>query len=198
MTLDPKFVLDNFGTDPSRVKREPTATNVPGRIVEIYDTYRNLGGQKTDGIDFDVNYLMDNTGFGDFQLGLVLTWVNTFEEIEADGTKRDLAGEWQHPEYRWTASTDWTMDDFAASARVNYIGEFADDKDAGATGMMDSMTTVDVNVSYLGFANTRLTLGANNLFDEEPPFTTTTFMGYDQKTHSAQGQFIYLKASYAF
>ena len=80
----------------------------------------------------------------------------------------------------------------------NYIGEYADDKDAGATGMIDSMMTLDTNASYIGIANTKLSFGINNLLNEEPPFATTTFMGYDQQTHSAQGRFWYLKATYSF
>ena len=64
--------------------------------------------------------------------------------------------------------------------------------------MIDSMMTLDTNVSYFGFGNAKITIGANNLLDEEPPFATTTFMGYDQQTHSAQGRFVYLKGTYTF
>ncbi|NRA85433.1 MAG: TonB-dependent receptor, partial [Gammaproteobacteria bacterium] len=200
VTLDPKLILNNplTNNDPAFVKREPSSTAIPGRIVEIYDTYRNLGGQKTDGLDVDINYTLADTNAGDFKVGLSLTWINNFEEIDAEGTARDLNGQYQHPEYRWTTSVDWNKNDFAAAARINYIGEYADDADAGATGMVDSMVTLDTNVSYFGLKNTRLTFGVNNLLNEEPPFGTTTFMGYDQQTHSAQGRFWYLKGTYTF
>ncbi len=200
VTLDPRLQLiaEKENGSSTNVIREPSATDIPGRIVEIHDTYRNLGGQKTDGIDLTTNYLLDNTSLGSFRFGLNLTLVNSFDEISSTNEVRDLAGKYQHPEYRWTTSVDWEMDEITASARINYIGEYADDEDAGATGMIDSMTTIDTNISYHGIKQTKLTLGANNLLDEEPPFGATTFMGYDQQTHSAQGRFLYLKATYSF
>jgi len=198
VTLDPKFVLDNHGTDPAYVKRQNSSTATPGEIIEIYDTYRNLGGQQTDGIDLDINYKLNTSETGEFKFGANITWVNEFDEISSLGEVDNLAGEYQHPEFRWTGSTDWTLNDLAASMRVNYISEYKQDKDAGATGTVDSMMTIDANASYYGITNTKLTFGVNNLLGEEPSFVTTTFMGYDQQTHSAQGRFIYLKGTYTF
>lgn len=179
------------------VIREPSSGGVPGRIFRIVDQYQNLGGQKTDGIDLDSRYHLD-TQYGAFQFGYLLTWVNSFKEIKADGTERDLAGKWRHPKWRWNATLDWTLNDWSATARVNYISKYDDDIDAGATGTVDSFTTLDTNLSYQGFKNLKLTLGANNLFDEEPPFSAADFMGYDTETHSSQGRFAYVKASYRF
>jgi len=198
ISLDPKVVLDNHGTDPEFVKRLPSATSIPGEIVEIYDTYRNLGGQKTDGFDLDTNYRLTDTGFGDLNFGLNLTYVLGFDEVDSIGEASDLNGQYQHPEVRWNGSVDWNRDDWAASLRINYIGEYADDSDAGADRTIDSMTTVDSNMSYHGLAKTKITVGVNNLLDKEPPFASTVFMGYDQQTHSAQGRFVYLKATYSF
>lgn len=197
ITSDTQFLLDTQGTNPDVVKREPTVDGIPGQIIEIYDSFRNLGGQKTDGIDFDTQYTLETNGLGDYRFSYNLTWVNSFEEIREDGTVRDLNGAYQHPEYRWTAAADWSMNAWLASARVNYIGEMEDDVDAGATGTIDSMVTLDLNASYL-WNSWRFTLGANNVLDEEPPFSQATFMGYDQKTHSAQGRFTYAKVSYRF
>jgi len=198
VSLDPKIVLDNHGNDPAFVKRLPSATAIPGEIVEIYDTYRNLGGQKTDGFDVETHYLLNETDLGDFNFGLNLTYVTSFDEVNSLGEARDLNGEYQHPEVRWNGSIDWNKNDWAASFRVNYIGQYADDADAGADRTIDSMTTLDSNMSFHGLTKTKLTLGVNNLLNQEPPFASTVFMGYDQQTHSAQGRFVYLKATYSF
>lgn len=198
ITSDTQYLLDKFGTDPTYVKREPTVDGVPGRIVEIYDQFFNLGGQSTDGVDFDLAYLLQTGSYGDVKLQYNLTWVNSFEQTREDGSSKELAGQYQHPEFRWVAGVDWSIGDWATAARINYIGEFKDDIDAGATGTIDAMITFDMNVSYVGFEHWTLTAGGTNLFNEDPPFSEASFMGYDQSTHSAQGAFGYLQASYRF
>ncbi|QBF82050.1 TonB-dependent receptor [Shewanella maritima] len=198
ITSDTQYLLDNQGNNPDVVKREPSSTAVPGRIIEIYDQFANLGSQNTDGVDFDIKYQLQTQGMGDFNFSYHLTWVNTFDQVRADGTKRELAGEYQHPEYRWTTGADWSIADWRTSARLNYIGEYMGDVDAGATKKIDAFTTLDMNVSYIGLEKWTLTLGANNILNADPSFSETSFMGYDQATHSAIGALWYGKVGYRF
>ncbi|WP_299793540.1 TonB-dependent receptor [uncultured Shewanella sp.] len=198
ITSDTQHLVDTQGSDPSVVKREPSAGGVPGRIIEIYDQFRNLGGQTTDGIDFDLKYRMDTGSMGEFGFSYNLTWVNSFDQVREDGSKKALAGKYQHPEFRWTGGLDWGITDWQTSARVNYIGEYEDNVDAGAEGMIDSMVTLDLNVTYVGFQQWSLTVGGNNVLNQEPSFSQADFMGYDQSTHSAIGALWYAKASYRF
>ena len=53
-------------------------------------------------------------------------------------------------------------------------------------------------MSYYGVENTVLTLGATNLFNEEPPFVYNEFMGFSTNVHNGQGRFWYVNASYKF
>jgi iron complex outermembrane receptor protein len=56
-------------------------------------------------------------------------------------------------------------------------------------------------VSYTGFKNWKLTLGANNLFDRNPPFSNqqTTFqVGYDPTYYDARARFVYGSVTYTF
>jgi iron complex outermembrane recepter protein len=198
ITSDTQHLVNTQGNNPSLVLREPSAGGVPGRIIEIYDQFGNLGGQTTDGIDFDIKYKLVTNTAGEFGFSYNLTWVNSFDQVREDGTIRELGGEYQHPDYRWTAGVDWGYQDFQTSARLNYIGEYQDNIDAGAEGMIDAMVTLDMNVTYLGFDKWSLTLGANNILNEDPPFSGADFMGYDQSTHSAVGALWYAKASYRF
>ncbi|MEZ9369394.1 TonB-dependent receptor plug domain-containing protein [Shewanella sp. 10N.286.51.B2] len=198
ITSDTQYLVDIQGDNANVVKREPSSTNVPGRIIEIYDQFGNLGSQSTDGVDFDVKYVLNTDSAGEFGFSYNLTWVNSFDQVREDGSTRELAGEYQHPEYRWIGGMDWGYTDWQTSARLNYIGEYTDNVDAGATGQIDSMLTLDLNVTYIGFDHWSLTVGANNVFNEEPPFSAADFMGYDQATHSAIGALWYGKVSYQF
>lgn len=200
---DTQFVFTNFGDDPSVVQRIPTADpNDPGEVVRVFDSFQNLGDLETSGLDFDVKYRLESS-MGDFNFGYVLNYVLSFEELrpDADGGKRLATeeGEFEQPEIRWTASMDWMKDDYSAAVSVNFIGEFDGDKDAGfGDKTIDSMTTVDATFNYMGIKNTTLTLGATNLFNEDPPFSHHDFMGFVNTTHSGQGRFVYVQGKYKF
>ncbi|QIZ78304.1 hypothetical protein [Ferrimonas lipolytica] len=49
------------------------------------------------------------------------------------------------------------------------------------------MTSLALNPSYL-VIHWHFTLGANNVLDEELPFSAASFQGYDTTTYSAQGR----------
>ncbi|WP_199611695.1 TonB-dependent receptor plug domain-containing protein [Flocculibacter collagenilyticus] len=199
---DTQFVFTNFGADPSVVERLPSDNpNDPGEVVRIFDSYQNIGDLNTSGLDFDIQYGLE-TDVGDFEFSYVLNYVLEFEDIRGTGADRRInkqEGDFEQPEMRWTLASSWLLDDMAASVAINYIDEFKGDADAGfGDKTVDSMTTVDASFSYLGFENTTLTIGATNLFNEEPPFSHHDFMGFVNTTHSGQGRFAYVKASYKF
>ncbi|WP_163936835.1 TonB-dependent receptor [Paraferrimonas sp. SM1919] len=199
ITSDTQHVLNTHGTDPEYVKREPSSGGVPGRIIEIYDRFVNLGGQKTDGIDFDIKYALETSSAGNFDFSYQVTKVNTFDQVRKDGSVRQLAGKYQHPEWRWVGGMNWALNDLQASARLNYIGEYEDNVEGGADPgrMIDAMMTLDLNASY-NLDNLRFTVGGNNVTNQAPPFSQADFMGYDVFTHSALGAFWYGKATYRF
>ncbi|WP_286261785.1 TonB-dependent receptor plug domain-containing protein [Thalassotalea atypica] len=194
---DTQFVMDNFGLDQSIVVRRPTAIpGDPGEVIQVNDGFQNIGDLKTSGLDVDVRYNLE-TEYGQFKFGYVLNYVLKFEDYK--GTEE---GGFEQPEMRWTTSADWIKDDFSATVAVNYIDEFEQEASvrdpSNGINMVDSMTTVDLTMNYFGIENTVLSLGATNLFDEEPPFAYHDFMGFVVNVHSGQGRFAYLKASYKF
>ncbi|WP_100641740.1 TonB-dependent receptor plug domain-containing protein [Alteromonas facilis] len=200
---DTQFVFTNFGDDPNVVERIPTGNpGDPGEVVRVYDSFQNIGDLNTSGLDVDVRYRLE-TDMGMFRFSYVMNYVLDFEELrpDASGGKRvnKQEGEFEQPELRFTASVDWSMDDLAATLAWNHIGEFDGDADSGfGDKTIDAMNTLDLVVNYSLNDNTRLTLGATNLLNEEPSFSHHDFMGYVQSVHSGQGRFTYLQATYSF
>jgi len=141
---------------------------------------------------------------GEFKFSYALNYVLSYEDARpnADGFMRidTQEGDFEQPEVRWTFNTSWVKNDWNANLGINYIGEFKQDASVQAAGIpdIDSLLTVDTTINYIGLENTTLTLGVTNLFNEEPPFTYHDFMGYVVSTHSAQGRFAYVQASYKF
>jgi len=194
---DTQFVIDNFGLDNSIVVRRPTSiTGDPGEVIQVNDSFQNIGDLKTSGLDVDVRYNLE-TEYGQFKFGYVLNYVLNFEDY-----KNTEEGGFEQPEMRWTTSVDWVKDDFSATVAVNYVDEFEQEASVRdvtkGINMVDSMTTVDFSMNYFGIENTVLSIGATNLFNEEPPFAYHDFMGFAVNVHSGQGRFAYAKASYKF
>lgn len=204
ITKDTQFKFSTLGNDPSVVERLPSnIAGDPGEVVRIFDQFENIGNITTSGLDIEANYRLE-TDIGDFKFSYVVNYVLSYEDARpnADGSMRidTQEGDFEQPEVRWSFNTAWVKGDWNASMAINYIGEFKQDASVAADGIsdIDSWTTVDTTINYIGFENTTLSLGATNLINEEPPFSYHDFMGYVNSTHSAQGRFMYVKASYKF
>ncbi len=204
ITKDTQFKFSTLGNDPTVVERLPSNTpGDPGEVVRIFDQFENIGNITTSGLDIEANYGLE-TDMGDFKFTYVVNYVLSYEDARpnADGSMRidTQEGDFEQPEVRWTFNTTWVQGDWNASMAVNYIGAFEQDASVATEGMndVDSWTTVDTTVNYIGIENTTLSLGATNLFNEEPPFAYHDFMGFANSTHNSQGRFVYVKASYKF
>ena len=127
-----------------------------------------------------------------------------YEDIRTGGRIDTQEGQFEQPEVRWTTAASWVKDNWSANVAVNYIGEFEQDasvrvqSDGTILPDIDSMITVDTTVNFIGIENTILTLGATNLFNEEPPFSYHDYMGHVVGTHNSQGRFMYVQATYKF
>jgi iron complex outermembrane receptor protein len=204
ITKDTQFKFSNQGGDSSVVQRLPSSVaGDPGEVVRIFDQYENIGNVVTTGLDIEANYALASD-FGEFKFTYALNYVLTYEDSRPnpDGSMRidTQEGDFEQPEIRWSFNTAWIKDDWNANIAINYIGEFKQDSAVQADGIadIDSMITVDTTVNYIGIDNVTLTLGATNLFNEEPPFSYHDFMGYVNSTHNAVGRFTYLQAKYKF
>ncbi|WP_440055797.1 TonB-dependent receptor plug domain-containing protein [Pseudoalteromonas sp. T1lg65] len=200
-------LVDCCGSDPNFVVRGPSQGSTIGRIQTIYDTFVNVGGRDTDGIDFNIVYALNTQDMGEFKFNYNLTYALNFDESslssDADGNTstvtEDLNGEYEHPQYRWTTSIDWSKGDWLANATINYIDSYNDLADSdGNKFEVDSWTSVDASFSYIGYKDLTVTLGAANLFNEEAPLLPSDAMGLDNKTHSILGRQAYVKFDYKF
>ena len=190
---DTQFLMDNSGLDGAIVERRPTnITNDPGEVVQINDSFQNIGDLQTSGIDLDIRYNLE-TSAGGFNFGYVMNYVLAFEDHK--GTEE---GGFEQPQMRWTASIDWMLDDISARAAINYIDSFEQEASLKLSQKVDAMTTLDASINYFGFEDLVLTVGATNLTNEEPPFAYHDFMGFAVNVHSGQGRFAYAQASYKF
>ncbi len=213
------FLYNSFCNDQNStvcVRGTPQPGEALGPLSSVSTSFINIGEQSATGFDLEGSYTME-LGPGSLDLNLFYTFLLDFDRVELDSSgmnfvTRPLAGEYEYPETRWALSGNYRLEDWSLFTQLNYIGEFEDtpdidfdgvlDYDTNTSRMVDSFLTVNVQASYTGFENTRLTFGIDNLFDEEPPFAVgdadSDLYGYVQSQHSPRGLFWYARASYFY
>ncbi len=206
----------NVQGSPVCTRNAPLPGRTLGELSSINASFINIGGQSAKGVDVGANFNTE-LGAGVLSLGMSWSYLMDFDRVELNsaGTglvSRPLAGEYEYPEHRATLSGDWSVGDWGVHTSINYIGSFEDTPDIDFDGTLDydsntsrsvsSFTTVNLQLRYTGLKNMTLMLGADNLFDEDPPFAVGDgdgdLYGYVSSQHSPRGMFWYGRASYRF
>ena len=127
---------------------------------------------------------------GDFRAGIQWTYVNEYERDEGNGDGlQDPA--FFAPKNRGTGSLNWALGDFNANVIWNYISS-ADDKISDYH--LGNWSTVDISVGYATPWNGLVTIGARNVFDEDPPTSQNiTSPYYSNQLHDVYGRVPYLR-----
>ncbi|MEI8606135.1 TonB-dependent receptor [Pseudoalteromonas sp. B160] len=189
------------------VRLSPQGGQSLGVIQKIHSTFENVSSQEVSGVDFSANYNHSLDDLGLLKFNLEWSYQDKFEK---DG--RDYTGEYGYPEHRWMFSTNWELGEFNTNVNISYVGEFEDtpdidfdgtlDFDSNTSRMVDSQVLVDLQTAYRITESTKILIGVNNLFDEEPPFAIGDgdgdLYGYASAVHNPRGRYIYTKVSFAF
>lgn len=212
-TLSVTTILNNIGRFGSLVVREaPTQQDIsnglPGVINFIRTDFQNVGNTRVTGYDFDLRYRFPNVPeLGRFTLTTASTYLQRYRS-QLDGiTYSVMEGRFINltplPQWRHTVTLAWERTSWSASVRYNFIDDYEDNDvipARGQRGRVGVHETVDVQASYSGFKNFRVTLGVKNLTDRNPPFSlgSTFAPGWDNLTHDPRGRIYYGSLIYAF
>jgi len=170
--------IENTGlpiiADP-RVTRDAT-----GQVREVRSQFVNIGSVQTDGLDFNADFTMD-LGSGSLILDLGATYLLNFDvdgdgdgvqEFDGAGSRNQSNSFATMPELRGNASATWYTGAHTARMGLSHIGSYRNDQSNDTE--INSWTTLDAMYSYsfsglIGDGDTTLSIGANNLLDEDPP-----------------------------
>jgi iron complex outermembrane receptor protein len=200
-----------------------------GVINGFANQLSNIAKIESKGMDINLFYNSPAYRWGELGLSLFATYVDEFEESSLGGSRDLQGIEENDsaiPEWKSTFIVDWMLGNFSASWTMRYIDEVTEVCSDGADGSpnsftqlglcsspntadesqskndLDSTTYHDVQVTWMpefGEGQFAVTLGANNVFDEDPPTCySCSLNGYDAATYDAPGQFYYLRSQFAF
>jgi len=174
-----------------------------GQINYIEQPTVNLGRLDADGWDLALRYKLGNTAFGNWNFGFDGTYIDSWDNdtdtnSTADAVKH-IAGTYNkdygmYSRVRSRLFANWTLGDWSASWRIQYLGPFqvgnADVRQGTSadahcvhdpvTGAPNAFCGIElhygsymihsVNVGYaLPSINSRIELGVDNVFDKQPP-----------------------------
>jgi outer membrane receptor protein involved in Fe transport len=160
------------------VTRRPAAagSNSAGSIEFLDAGVTNSGGEFVEGVDLTVAYAQE-VGPGRMNARLSYTHLLEHYEIPLPGEDKNyLAGEVGDSEDRAYLALGYSVGKFGGTLQTTYIS--AADLDDGFLAAFDlprgaigvgSATYVDLQLTYQPADSYQVYLGANNLFDEEPP-----------------------------
>lgn len=166
----------------------------------------------TNGLDIVANYSAEHFG-GSTKYSVAYNYnrTNVDDFSDATGEFKVRRLEEAIPKHRatFTLAQDW--EDVSAFIRANYFGEYlavhADSSDPGWFETADSAVTIDAQMSYFLNESVTLSVGANNIFDQEAHELPRGDIGaysivgakyYESGPFDYNGGFYYVKATYKF
>jgi iron complex outermembrane receptor protein len=215
--IDAQVQLDGCVTtlDPSFCG---SITRTAGGVINRFSNQLiNINGIDTKGWDLNIRWQLPQMSWG----RLAFSWQNSrlteftdiiptgtgFAEVSREGTERGDPST-SYPRWKSTLTADWSLGDWGASLTGRYIsslteacrnlGAFAAQlcsDPANQSNTMDSITYVDAQATWrperFG-GNWSVTLGVNNLLDQDPPFCFSCALNsFDGSTYDVPGVFWY-------
>lgn len=194
------------------IKRDPTGTAggaVPGgvRVVEL--TNANVAKVKVEGYDYSIEYGVNledwfQKDLGSLALRLDATWMYKWTVQGLPGQAyTQLANNIANatPEWKGSATAQWTYHDVAVTWTTHYVGSMASTNAFQPSALSPYYTgdyyDHDIRVSYKLDDKVGLRAGILNLTDETPPYLPETFTGTTtgSSTFDNRGRFFYVGAS---
>ena len=190
-----------------------------GTIKVVNSVFFNIGQTKVAGFDYSVNYLMRTDNVGRFEFSTVWSQYTHFLQRSAAGgafselvNQPTAEGTGSDNGYlRWKGRTqiDWAYKGVTTVFGGTYTDGFWDvDGNTGNDFFVRPTWIYDLQISY-NFQNhfapflndTKIAIGARNLFDKDPPFASGNAgnsTGYPGFLYSSEGRFVYLSLTRKF
>lgn len=192
-----------------------TGLATAGVVMRINDQFVNLQPQTVQGVDLALLYNV-RTGIGKFDLAINAARLTKFSRdtppaVQALFDARsagdinaatpltdasDLIEDRGKPKWRLTGSLTWSKSGFQVGAFANYIGSVYDTNFLDANGnpyKLEGQVTFNLYTQYRFkggvLDDTRIRIGARNIFDKQPPITADGYLG---SLYSPYGRYLYM------
>ena len=190
--------------------------NGADEITLIRQLAANVSSLKTQGIDVDLRF-RENIGGGRLDVGLQGTYTDKYDLVNTSGELEKSVGTIVRPDgsplvaaatgvilkWKHNLNVGYTYGPVSATLTQRYYKGYEDGNDLnGNRHFVSGQSLYDLVGSFNGIKNLKLSLGARNLFDKDPPLfinNGSQFQsGYDIYQYDPRGRFVYVTATYKF
>ncbi|MEQ9824315.1 MAG: TonB-dependent receptor [Puniceicoccaceae bacterium] len=197
-----EFLQGDFEGNPTfagKVVRD----SVTNQVLFIRDDYANISESKYKGYDFSLSYTYETENLGRFFARWDATYLDSFT---IDGGEQ--VGSYLVPEWRHTMALNWSRGDWSASFYGILIDEMVRQLSFGNVYTADdvlllqytvkSQFVANLSATYSGFAGTEITVGVNNILNDEAPVDPFAGVGALAGVSYTEPAFWYVRMSYDF
>jgi outer membrane cobalamin receptor len=210
-TLGEQLILTscaNSGTYCDKITRFGPDSPLYGNSIDIDDRNINVGGVDSSGIDFNVRYTTD-IELGQLTVNTDATRYETYDITQADGTVIENAhrylddnqgGHGNFPEWKINVDVSLATDDWSVNWATRFIDSVDEPYAPAASGERAVGTQVIHDARFTYFMdNVTVSVGLNNILDEDPPFLNTGFNdNTDPRTYDTTGRHAYVSLGLKF
>lgn len=208
---NPTYAADNFFC--SNITRDPAT----GRISNVLQPTQNLGGYKTRGIDFQLDWRIGLDAIGlspsaSLNLNSVVTYLDSFKvQTTPGGTYADYAGTvggtstsqpGSLPKWKSVTTLSYRDDGVTLGARWRYLDKMKAasraTNPAATTPGVPSYSLFDVFAEARIGADYTLRAGVNNLTDKEPLIVGGVIGSTEASTYDVIGRSFFIAATAKF
>lgn len=179
-----------------RVVAPGQSITVPGQILSLSDTTVNLALQRVRYYDFVVRYTKRTNEYGVYAFSSTATLTESYAFTRTPGQPLpNFVDRDGFPRYRIQSSLGWSRKALSASITNNYLPAYGDVDLDGIRTTTHSLWNAQVSYQFPAggiLDRTRVTIGMDNVFDNDPPLYLDS-VGYDQSlVGRPQGRFGYV------
>lgn len=195
------------GTFADRVERDEM-----GNLMLVSANNINIGTRKVSGADFALTWHFPRHPWGQTILTGSTSWIREYlAQVDSSAPEVDLAGSFRDeaseglggiPEWKTQLGLRWNHQRWSGSYQLHYIDSMTEIiPGTSLSRSIDSWLVHDAQLNYTFdvLDGLRLTLGVDNLLDEEAPLAASAFNdNIDGRTHELKGRFWYTRLSQRF
>ena len=197
-TQNPAYAARVIRTAPDA---QDIARGAPGAIVGVLNQFVNLTELHTQGVDLDLRWRFWKGEWGTFTLTSTNSYLHSYKTQNVrDDPLIEFAGTYSLPRLRSIHSLLWDRGPWSTTLAWNHVDSYdASTSAPPGAAKVGNWDTYDLQVSYTGFKDLKLTLGGRNILDRDPPIDLSSgLVPYDFSQHNPRGAYWYGMASYRF
>ncbi|MFS3137597.1 TonB-dependent receptor plug domain-containing protein [Gluconacetobacter sacchari] len=209
-SITPQYILDSCYTGSNTAYcSDITPRTSTGQINTVDDLYQNIGGLRTNGIDFDLNYRFQLTDMDAFSIS------NNYQQLIGYLQQNQTGGAWLNytgrliystghgmPHVRDYATATWAHGLFTLTYMMNFTGGMifnngTSDLRAATSGTykVSDVVSHDITLGYR-LRNWTFQAGINNFMNRKPPFVPTAAFNTATGVYGSEiiGRYVWLQA----